>query len=154
MYNWVKLEDKNLSARSSIAKQLATKLQLINGSSPYSTKLYKNNIYTKLIFWDEINDFPAICIVPGTETREYHPGGFKWGFINIALKLYVHGEDSLEKLEELIQDVELIITNNEELVYDSGKTTTEILITSITTDEGLLTPYGVGEINISVRYEI
>jgi hypothetical protein len=28
------------------------------------------------------------------------------------------------------------------------------LITSITTDEGLLAPYAVGEINLQVRYQI
>ena len=145
-----------MSVRSSIAKELANKLKLINGSSTYSTKLYSTNILTYLKFWDEINDFPTVCIVPGYETREYHPGGFKWGFLNLSLKLYVYGEDSLEKLELLLQDVERVITNNERLIYDSAdnKATTEILITSITTDEGLLSPYGVGEMNISVRYEV
>jgi hypothetical protein len=40
-------------------------------------------------------------------------------------------------------------------VYDeTGAETTEILITSITTDEGLLAPYGVGEINLQVRYAL
>jgi hypothetical protein len=28
------------------------------------------------------------------------------------------------------------------------------MVTSITTDEGLLAPYGVGEINLQVRYPI
>lgn len=143
-----------MSARSSIAKALASKLELINGLPPYKSMLYKNNIYTKLLFWDEISDFSVICVVPGSETREYLPGGFKWGFINVSLKLYVNSEDPTSKLEDLLQDVEQVITDNELLEYEVGKTTTEILITSITTDEGLLAPFGVGEMNLSIRYEV
>jgi hypothetical protein len=42
------------------------------------------------------------------------------------------------------------------VVYDetNGYETSEISITSITTDEGLLAPYAVGEINILIRYQI
>jgi hypothetical protein len=41
---------------------------------------------------------------------------------------------------------------DETLTYDTGKTTEQISILSITTDEGLLAPYGVGEITLEVRY--
>jgi len=143
-----------MSARSSIAKKLAEKIKNINGASPFKSTLFPSNILTRLVFWDEISDFPAVCIVPGSETREYHPGGFKWGFLNVSLKLYVNSEDPTSKLEDLLQDVEQVVTDNELLEYETGKSTTEILITSITTDEGLLAPFGVGEMNLSIRYEI
>lgn len=143
-----------MSARTKIAAALATKLKLINGVVPYTTNMFNDNVSTKLVFWDEVSDFPYICVVPGAEHREYLPGGFKWGIINIALKLYVYGEDSHERLESLISDVEYVIYNNENLEYDPGKITTEVLINSIMTDEGLLAPYGVGEVTISVRYEV
>lgn len=143
-----------MSARSSIVNALAGKLKLINGTGQYKTNLYSKNVSTRLKFWDEVSDFPYICIVAGSEYREYLPSNFKWGILNIALKLYVRGENPIEKLEDLIQDVELVISNNEELVYETGKETTEILITSILTDEGLLAPTGVGEVNVSVRYQI
>ena len=105
-------------------------------------------------FWDEVKDFPYICVVAGSETREYHPSSFAWGFLTVALKLYVYGDNSADKLEGLITDVETVITNNETLVIGQGALTTEILITSIVTDEGLLDPYGVGEITLQVRYPI
>jgi hypothetical protein len=144
-----------MSARSQIAKALSEKFNtLLNGTSPYSTNLYGVNSTTKLKFWDEIQDFPYLCVVTGTETREYHPAMFKWGFLSIAIKLYVYGEDASERLETLIQDVETVISKNERLVLADGRSTEEILITSIVTDEGLLTPYGVGEINLSVRYQV
>lgn len=143
-----------MTARTKIVEALAVKLKLIDGTAPFTTNLYSGNVATKLKFWDEVTDFPYVCAVPGTEHREYLPGGFKWGILNVALKLYVYGEDSLSRLEDLISDVEQIIYTNENVEYETGKFTTEILINSIMTDEGLLAPYGVGEINLSVRYEI
>lgn len=142
-----------MSQRSKIVKALVEKLKLINGVSPYTSNLYGKNVVDKLCFWDEVNDFPYICVVAGSETREYLPGGFKWGYLNVALKLYVYGESSHELLENIISDVERVIDANEVLVLDEGATT-EILINSIVTDEGLLTPYGVGEVTITIRYQV
>ena len=145
-----------MSRRISIVKALAEKLKTIDGTAPYTTNLY-NNSYAKLKFWDEIQDFPAVYISPGTEMREYHPGDFTWGHINISIKAYVKDqEDPQSRLEELLYDLETCIDANRVLVYDqdSNLETTEILIQSIMTDEGLLLPYGVGEINIQVRYAL
>ena len=142
-----------MSQRSKIVNALVEKLRQINGITPYKSNLYGKNVINKLKFWDEVSDFPTICVVAGNETREYLPSNFKWGFLNIALKLYVYGENSHELLENIISDVELVIEANENLTIDTG-TTTEILITSIVTDEGLLSPYGVGEVNLQVRYQV
>ena len=94
---------------------------------------------------------------PGTETRDYHPSHFAWGMLNICIKVYCKSEDTAqEQLETLLQDIETCIDLNRRIVYDetNGYETTEILIDSITTDEGLLAPYAVGEINLQVRYQI
>lgn len=142
-----------MSARSSITTALVDKLKLINGTGIYSTNLF-DNVYAMHKFWDECNDFPSIFVVPGTEAREYHPAGFKWGFLNISIKLYTKSENPVQELENLLQDVEKLLDSNRNITYATGKETTEILITSIVTDEGLLIPYGVGEVTINVRYQI
>lgn len=145
-----------MSVRTSIVKALAEKFKLINGDAPYNTNIY-NNAYPKLKFWDEVSDFPAIYMSTGSETREYLPGAFKWAFLGISLKLYVKGEDPAQELENLLEDVEKVIDANRTLVYDvdtPGAQTVEILINSIVTDEGLLEPYGVGEVNITVQYPV
>lgn len=145
-----------MSRRTSIVKALTTKFKEIDGTGIYSTNINSNS-FPKLKFWDEVNNFPCIYMAPGQESREYHPAGFAWGFLNASIKVYCKGETSQEELESLLEDVEKVLDNTNGLVvYDeeNNYSTTEISITSITTDEGLLTPYAVGEINILVRYQI
>ena len=144
-----------MSRRNSITKALTEKLKVIDGNSPYLTNLF-NNAYAYLKFWDEVKDFPAIYATAGSETRDYLPGDFTWGYLNIALKIYCKGEDSQQLLENLLEDVEQVIHDNRQLTYDTinNYQTTEILITSIVTDEGLLQPYAIGEINLQVRYAL
>jgi hypothetical protein len=144
-----------MSRRTSIIKALTEKFKTINGQAPYKTNLFQN-AYAKLKFWDEVEDFPAVYLTPGSEQREYLPGDFAWGHLGVSVKVYCRGEDAQEQLEALLEDLERCVDANRVLVYDvpKGYETTEILIQSITTDEGLLTPYAVGEINLQVRYQI
>lgn len=144
------------SKRISIVKALAEKLKEIDGTGSYQTNLY-GNVYPKLKFWDEVNDFPSIYMTAGTEMREYLPANFIWGYLNISVKVYVKSEDDAqEQLEQVLSDVEKCVDANRVLVFDpnTGQETTEILVQSITTDEGLLYPFGVGEINLQVRYAL
>jgi hypothetical protein len=144
-----------MSRRTSIVKAIADKLKTIDGSSGFKSNVF-GNAYPYLKFWDEVSDFPCVYTVAGAESREYQPGNFTWGFLNVSIKVYVKGEDAQQLLEDLLEDVETVIDNNRVLPYETspGYETTEILISSITTDEGLLAPYGVGEINLQVRYQI
>ena len=144
-----------MSRRSSIVKALAEKLKEIDGTGIYKSNLY-SNAFPKLRFWDEVTDFPSIYMSPGMETREYHPSDFAWGFLGVSVKVYCKGDEAQDELENLLDDVEKCIDANRVLVYDAnnGYETTEILITSITTDEGLLAPYAIGEVNLQIRYQI
>lgn len=142
-----------MSKRTSIVKALSEKLKTIDGSSPYSVNLY-SNAFPYLKFWDEVQNFPCAYMTPGNEQREYLPGDFKWAFLSVSIKLYCQGETSQDELERLLEDVETCIDANRVLEYAPGKETTEILITSIVTDEGLMAPYAVGEINLQVRYAL
>lgn len=143
-----------MSQRTKIVKAITEKLKLIDGTEGYSSNLH-NNAFPYLKFWDECNDFPATYVTPGTEVREYHPADFAWCFLNVCIKVYTRGDTAQEQLEALLEDIERVIDANRVLPYseEPGHETTEILITSITTDEGLLAPYGVGEINLQVRYQ-
>jgi hypothetical protein len=145
-----------MSRRTSIVKALAEELKVIDGTGSFKSNL-NNNSYSKLKFWDEVSDFPCIYVTAGTESREYMPAAFAWGFLNVSLKVYTKGEDAIQLLEDLLEDIEKVIDGfNGVLVYDASNnySTAEISITSIVTDEGLLNPYGVGEVNLLIRYQV
>ena len=145
-----------MTKRNSIVTALSEKFKLIDGTSKYKSDLFDNS-YPKLKFWDEVQDFPSVYLTAGSEFREYLPGDFTWGYLNVSVKVYVKNESEAQQdLEDLLDDLENVIDANRVLVYDSTNnlSTTEILIQSITTDEGLLAPYGVGEIILQVRYAL
>ena len=145
-----------MTKRVQIVKALAEVFKTIDGTAPYVTNL-QGLSFAKLKFWDEINDFPSVYLSPGTETRDYQLSGFAWGMLGVCVKVYCKDEDlAQEQLEQLLGDIETCVDLNRRLVYDTTNNyeTAEILIDSITTDEGLLAPYAVGEINLQVRYQI
>ena len=65
-------------------------------------------------------------------------------------------EDSQEELALLLEDIEKIIDENDALVYDDSvnpkESTTSMTIETLTTDEGVVQPLGIGEMSIIVRY--
>lgn len=142
------------SRRSAITKAIAEKLKTIQSRGTFYTSVPE--VYPYLKFWDEIQEFPAIHLNAGSETREYQGGGYKDRFLNINVRCYVNQENSVEALDELIEDVETVLEDNSRLAYTdrTGKVqfTHQISIISIDTDEGVLDPLGVAEILIQVRY--
>ena len=141
--------------RLGIVNALVAKLKLINGEDSYLTNLYEN-VSPRLKFWDEVEEFPAVHLNAGSETREYQAGGYKDRFLSITIRCYVQDEDSVQALDELMEDVETVIEENSRLAYTDrqGNTqyTQQITVVSVDTDEGVLEPLGVGEMLIEVRY--
>jgi hypothetical protein len=143
------------SRRANIVRALVEKLKDIDGSGAHLTDV-GNNVHPFLKFWDEIEEFPAIHLNAGSETREYQGGGYKDRFLSITIRCYVQEEDAQEALNSLMEDVETIIEENSSLQYSDRQNrlfnTQQITIVSFDTDEGVLEPLGVGEILIEVRY--
>lgn len=138
--------------RQQIVNQLASLLSTnLNGESPYVTNLY-GNVKSKQIFWDEVTDYPTICIYSGGEVREYLPGDFKWSFLTVNIRIYVDNENSKEEIEQIFDDIESVLDNNNTLTLEGNDLCTDIRILSLADDEGLLAPLGVGEMTLEVRY--
>ena len=140
--------------RSAILNALAEKFKEIDGSGNYKSRL-DDNIETRMKFWDEIEQYPAIHMAAGAETRQYWGGGNKWRFLTITIRAYVNNEDPIEELEELLEDIETMIDANNSLTYHQLGTNagvTQFSVLSISTDEGVLAPLGIGEMIIEARY--
>ena len=144
------------SRRANILRALAEKLKDIDGSGAFLSDL-QNNVHPRLKFWDEVVEFPAIHLNAGAETRQYQAGGYKDRFLSVTIRCYVQDEeDATEALNVLMEDIETVIEENSRLEYVDSQNNTfstqQITIVSINTDEGVLEPLGVGEIDIEVRY--
>jgi len=145
----------NRTRRSSIVEALTEKFKDISLTNGYTTDL-GNQAYPRMRFWDEITEFPCVCLVAGPETIVHQGGGLKDRYLSVILRAYVNEEDSILALERLLEDVEIIIDRNGRLAYvdSSGNTgtTRDIIITNIDTDQGALSPLGVGEMTLQVKY--
>jgi len=143
------------SRRMSIVDSLVTKMKGINGNFPFRTNVY-SNVESRLIFWDEVRDFPAIHLSAGSETRQYQGGGYKDRYMTLTIRIYVQEEDAMSALEALFEDIETVIEDSSRLQYtdrdNKSQYTQQISIISISSDEGALEPLGVGEIICEVRY--
>ena len=142
--------------RRKIVDALVDKIKLVNGQHPYNSNVF-NNVKGRMLFLDEIEEYPKVCVIAGDEVREYQTAGFKWRFLNLTIRAYVRNEeDAQEELATLFEDIEKIIDESDALVYDTSvvpnATTTSMTIDSITTDEGAIAPLGIGEMSVTVRY--
>lgn len=145
----------NKTRRSSIVEALTDKIKLISIANGYSTDLGEQ-AYSRMRFWDEIEEFPCVCLVAGPESIVHQGGGMKDRYLDIILRAYVKDEDPIISLEKLLEDIEIILDNNGRLAYvdSSGNsgTTRDIIITMIDTDQGVLSPLGIGEMSLQVKY--
>ena len=141
--------------RLAIVDALVEVLKQIDGTEDFNTDL-GNNIHPRMLFWDEVQEYPAVHLSAGTEVRQYQAGGYKDRFMTVVIRCYVKEEDSVKALEGLLADIEFVVEKNSRLAYQDRtgvpQTTHDILITSIDTDEGVLSPLGVGEIQLRVHY--
>ena len=142
--------------RKKIVDALVKELQTIDGQFPYNSNVF-NNVHGNMVFLDQIQEYPKICVVAGDETRQYQPNEFKWRFLSLDIRVYVDDqEDPQEVLALLMEDIERVIDNNDVLTYDDtvspNLTTTSLTLQSMSTDEGVLNPLGIGEITVECRY--
>ena len=146
------------SRRSEIVDFLVTSLKNIDGTTSnydasytYTQNLF-NNVYRKIKFLDEVNDFPALYLSAGTEIRDFNSLSLTVATLDVTIRAYVYGEDNSQSLaDDLVQDIEHVIYS---LGDNPEKGILDITIDSISIDEGLATPYGLAEVELTVVYRL
>ena len=151
----MELERIYASRRQSIADAVTEVLKQIDGTGEYLSNL-NNNVLPKFKFWDDIEEFPAIHVSTGSESRVYQGGGYKDRYLGVTVRCYVNEENATNALDKILEDVETVLEQISKLEYydkrGTAQCTHQITILSIDTDEGVLEPLGVGEISIQVQY--
>jgi len=144
------------SRRRDIANFLVGELKKIDGgvstfdsSYTYQVNLF-DNVFRRLKFLDEINDFPSVYLQAGTENRIYDSKGLTTSTLDIMLRVYIHTETAVEELESTMQDIEFVIYNMDTEKYGMM----DVQVSTMSTDEGLLDPYGIGEVVVTVQYDV
>jgi hypothetical protein len=146
-----------LSRRKEITEFLVTELKKINGGSSTFDSNYNysidiaNNVFRRLKFLDEINDFPTICVNAGSEARTYDTSGLITGDLTLNIRAYLRAENPITAAENLADDIEHIVYH---IGDKSDMGLLNMIMQSVSTDEGLVAPFGILEIDILVKYQL
>jgi hypothetical protein len=109
-----------------------------------------SNIFKRFKFLDELNDFPSICFVAGSESREQLGVNRRLGTIEVALRGYVFDENNVDIAEILESKVDSFSAN----VAALANGVSDARVVSFRTDEGLLQPYGVADLEVEILYDL
>lgn len=141
--------------RYAIIDALVTLFKRIDGTGAYLSSL-NQNVFSKLKFYDEVTDFPTVCVTASNESRQYQAGGYRDRYLEVRLMVFVNEENPLKKCEAILEDIETLVEDNGRLAYTDRQGTTQfthdITILSISTDEGTLDPISIGEMSLRVHY--
>lgn len=100
---------------------------------------------------DQINDFPYITYNVQDSTLYHIGANHRYYGMNIALRAYVRGENSQALLDQFMLDIENI-TNNFRDIADPALEVVDARIQTVHSDEGLMEPYGVTDMRITITY--
>lgn len=118
-----------------------------------NTEVASGNVHKRYKYLDEVNDFPTITFVVRNEDRVHYGDANKFARLNLDLRGYVFAEDQLDVAEALAANVEINVVdvfanNHRNLQVESAQ------VNSFRTDEGLMSPYGVADLNIGITYSL
>ena len=85
----------NTTRRSAILEAMAELFEKIDGGDGYKSDL-SGSIEPRMKFWDEVDEFPALHLNAGSETREYRTAGVRDRFLSVTIRCYVQEEDAQE----------------------------------------------------------
>jgi len=144
--------------RTEITDFLVSQLKEIDGAVSgfnsgytYSQNLF-NNVFRRVKFLDEVNDFPALYVSAGTEIRDFNSKSLTVATLDVTIRAYVYGEDDSQSLiDNVTNDIEHVIYS---IGDNSDKGILDITIDGITSDEGLATPYGLAEVELTIVYRL
>ena len=123
---------------------------LQNGS--YVDKPLPPNAVVRGFRWmDSINDFPYISYNVQDSSLDHIGANYRYYAMDIALRAYVRGENSQALIDQLMIDIEAI-TNSFAGGADPALEIVDARINSVHGDEGLMEPYGVTDMRITISY--
>ena len=120
------------------------------------SRLLAGNVTRRMVFLNEVNDFPFVCLKLEPETRFHYGAGRKLATLALSLRGYVFDGDSGENIdlaEDLGMDIDSLVIDkfaeaHRDLAIEFAG------VQSFRTDEGLMSPYGIADLTITITYEV
>lgn len=140
------------SMRAQIVNELVTLFKTIDGTGSFKSNLY-GNVTNRMLYLDEVNDWPYVAVNSDTESREYQPGNFAWGFLRVVIRIYANEDEPEQALENVMFDIETLLDANNDLTVGTNNLV-QISLDRLDWDGGALAPLAFGEITCTLRYEI
>lgn len=107
------------------------------------------SIHRGFLTLQQVNDFPTICYIASTQRYDHSESRNIYRELQINIRGYVRGENSNDRAEELADEIE-IQTNT--LNEGCPSNITECRVDSIRTDEGLFEPYGILDMDVTIKW--
>jgi len=153
-----------MSRKSNVISLLVTELKRINKTTdtrievpgtPYTfNSNVFNNVFRKFKYLEDINDFPTITLLVGTETRQFIGAGIKYATLDITIRGYTRSENVINSEDDLAEDVEFIVNSLGFLTDGCPFELAESRIISMRGDAGLFEPFGVVTIEAQITYQL
>ena len=137
-----------MARRTQILEALVTHL----GSN---TDVHANNVFRTYKYMHDLNDFPAITFIPRQEQRDHFGDQQVHAIIAVQLRCYVFDGDT----SDIADECERLADQIEDAVDSFAETyrqhqVEEARVVSLRTDDGLMTPYGVADLHVSILYRL
>jgi hypothetical protein len=130
-------------------------IEALVGHLGTNTDVHANNVYRTYKYMHDLNDFPAITFIPNREDRDHFGDGQVHGILAIQLRCYVFDGDTADiadECERLADQIEAAVDTfapaNLALEVEEAR------VVTLRTDDGLMTPYGVADLQISILYRL
>ena len=130
-------------------------IEALVGHLGTNTDVHANNVYRTYKYMHDLNDFPAITFIPSREDRDHFGDGQVHGILAIQLRCYVYDGDTADiadECERLADQIEAAVDTfapaNRALEVEEAR------VVTLRTDDGLMTPYGVADLQISILYRL
>ena len=121
-------------------------------------------------YLNEVNDFPSVAILRPQRRRQHLGAGTILHVLRATVRGYVRTseDDSIQDTEATCRDIEYVLQHlnngidstdtvldtalNEALTADQLSLFDDVRVLEVSTDEGLMTPYGVCELEIEASW--
>lgn len=128
---------------------MSRKTTIINALIASVSSVTQATGFRGIRFLNEINNFPAFYVHNGNERRVHISSGVSYAVLSLTVRGYCW-TDNLDAVDAFARDIEFAV----QAFYRTNRAVIEELrVTSLQTDEGLMSPYGIIDLTVDVTYQ-